>query len=103
MPAADGTLTVEDVALHLGVPPDQRMTAATDAARTYAEVHRINPAGLWYDPDVHLGGVLYAAALHQARVTPEGMAGFDPSVGGTDTYALVWRARQLLRLDAGFA
>lgn len=104
MPASEGTLTAADVAADLGVPPDDpRLTRDTDAARLYAEVHRHNPDGMWYDADVHKGGVQLASALYLGRVTPEGMAGYDPSIGGVDTFSIMWRATKFLRLDVGFA
>ena len=112
MPVAGGTLTVQDVALHLWgsplpdpLPDEERLTAATDAARQWVVDRRwtVPAAELFLLADVHLGAVLYAAALYQARVTPEGMAGYDPSVGGVDTYTLVYRAKDLIGADVGFA
>ena len=113
MPAVEGTLTVQDVALHLWgsplpdpLPDEERLTAATDAARQWVTDRRWtipDPLVLFALDDVHLGAVLYAAALYQARVTPEGMAGYAPSVGGVDTYNLVYRAKDLIGADVGFA
>lgn len=108
MPASEGTLTDADVAAELGVPVDARVTDCTDAARAWAEHRRDrtvrvgSPNILWSDPSVHRGGVLYAAAEYQSRVSPEGTAGYDPTIGGPmDTWTLRQRAAELVGLDVG--
>jgi hypothetical protein len=102
MPAADGTLTPEDVAEWLGAPVSPRIATATDAAIAY--VHRLRsktPADkVFLDPGTHYGGVLYAALLFQSRATPQGFAGYDE---GAQSYAqsseALWRARELIGKD----
>lgn len=83
MPWQDGTLTPEDVATHLGVPVDARLTAATDAARAWAQRRRCltPPTSLWSDAAAHDGGVRYAGLLYQSHTATAGFASFEP-LGG---------------------
>lgn len=80
MPWQDGTLTPEDVATHLGVPVDARLTSATDTSRAWAERRRslTLPADLWSDPLAHDGGVRYAGLLYQSHTATAGFPSYDP-------------------------
>ena len=107
MPYTEGSLTVADVAAELGMPADPRMASCTDAARTWAErrASHIPADELWWNPAIHRGGVLYASAEYQSRVTPEGMAGYDPDTGMavSNTSTLFYRARCLVPMAAVIA
>lgn len=102
MPAIDGTVTPEDVATWLGVAVNDRVTQATDAAVHWAINRRsLTPVNdLFFDSDVHLGTVLYAALLYQARATPAGFTGYDDS-GAVypQTSEALYRARDLVGSD----
>lgn len=102
MPAIEGTLTPDDVAAWLGVPPSDRVVSATDAARSWAINRRSlsDPGQLFYNPDVHHGAMLYAGLLVQARSTPSGFAGYDEAGGSApQTLEALYRARDLVGSD----
>jgi hypothetical protein len=87
-------LDVQDVAAHLGVPPDPRMEAATQAAVAWVEARRCltPPSVLWADPSVVLGATLYAAHLYAQRAAPTGMDAFaDQGADAYNTMAEVYR------------
>lgn len=83
MPWQDGTLTPEDVADRLGLPVDDRVTDATDVARSWAQRRRRNtdPPTLWSDPTAWDGGVRYAVLLVQSGVQPAGFPSWTPDAG----------------------
>lgn len=91
-----------DLAEYLGVALDARVARAADAATAWVEGRRSNtdPVMLWTAPDVQMGGLLYAALLYQARVTPAGLPGYsdDPGTYSQTTEAL-FRARDLVGSD----
>ena len=59
------------------------------------------PTILFTNPRVHKGAVLYAALLYQARSAPQGFDGYEDAFTGS-TEGL-WRARELVGADPGFA
>lgn len=102
MPADEGTVTPEDVGNWLGIPVNDRVTQSTKAAERWAINRRSlsDPAQLFYDPDVHLGTVLYAALLYQARATPAGFTGYDDAAAQyPQTSEALYRARDLVGSD----
>lgn len=82
MPWDAGTLTPEDVAKFLGVPVDDRLTAATDTSRAWAQRRRCltEPTLLWSDAAAHDGGVRYAALLYQSHAATSGFPSWEPTV-----------------------
>lgn len=102
MPAIDGTVTPEDVAAWLGVLVNDRVTQSTDAARQWAINRRslTDPDELFFDSDIHLGTVLYASLLYQARATPSGFTGYEDSAAASpQTSEALFRARDLVGSD----
>lgn len=102
MPAADGTVTAEDVAAWIGIPVNDRISQSTAAALRWAEKRRstTDPAELFLDDDVHLGTVLYATWHYQSRSTLTGMTGFDETGAAyPDSSGLLYRARELVGAD----
>lgn len=99
MPWQTGTLTPEDVAAHLGVPVDARLTSATDTARAWAERRRCRTPSddLWSDPLAHDGGVRYAGLLYQSHTATAGFASFDPL--GAEQYTAYARAADHVGVD----
>lgn len=79
MPYVEGTLIPEDVAAHVGAPVDDRMVAATDAARAWAQRRRslTDPYALWSDPVVHDGGCRYAGLLWRSKAAPVGFGSYE--------------------------
>lgn len=100
MPYADGTLTDDDVAAELGVPPDDRVTFATDAARSWGEAYvpSLAPAVLWSDPVRHRGGVLEGCFQYLRRAAPDGMPAYEGQP--SDVWTLHLDAERCLRPDA---
>lgn len=97
--------TVDDVAEHLGLVADDRMGACVAAGNAWVERQRSTtpPGLLWAQPDVFLGGVLYAALLYQARVTPQGVAGYaELGTYNADTWEALQRVRDLVGEDPVF-
>jgi hypothetical protein len=94
-------ITADDVASHLGVPVDDRVRSATDAAVAWAQRRRCNtdPGDLWQEADTRLGAILYATLLYQARATPSGIAGYDEAslLGGAGDG--LYRAKELVGAD----
>jgi hypothetical protein len=79
-PVTPPSLAAQAVADYLGVAtPDKRMEVSALAAQRWVEKRRstTDPAELWADPDVVLGGVMYAALLYQQKAQPQGFAGMD--------------------------
>ena len=77
--------TVDDVAAHLGMPKDARMTACATASNAFCKRVRwdLDPNAPAHG-DVHLAVILYAALLYRERTTPQGFATYeelDTSVG----------------------
>jgi hypothetical protein len=94
--------TADDVAAHLGLVADTRMTQCVDAGNAWVERQRsLTPPGLlWSQPDVFLGAVLYGALLYLARVTPQGMAGYaELGTYNADTWEALQRVRDLVSED----
>jgi hypothetical protein len=79
MPWQDGTLTVEDVAEHVGAPVDARMGTATEVARWWGQRRRSNtlPYDLWSDPTAWDGGCRYAGLLWRSKAAPAGFASYE--------------------------
>ncbi len=98
MPWTEGTLTPGDVAKHLGVPVDDRLTRATDVARGWGQRRRslTDPLDLWSDPVAHDGGVGYAALLYQSKAASAGFASYDAA--GEDFTAFA-RAAEHIGVD----
>lgn len=101
MPAIDGTVTPDDVAEWLGVTVNERVDSSTNAAVQWAIERRSlsKPSELFYNASVHLGTVLYAALLYQARSTPSGFAGYEDSGSYSDSAEALYRARDLVGSD----
>jgi hypothetical protein len=80
MPWEDGTLTADDVALHVDAPVDDRMIRAVETARAWAQRRRSNtlPIALWSDPTAHDGGTRYAGLLWRSKAAPIGFASYEP-------------------------
>lgn len=99
MPWQEGTLTDADVAAELGIPTDARVTAATDAARAWAQsvCHLSTPEELWSEADRHRGGVLEACYQYQRRADPGGYPAYDDY--GSNPYTLHLDAVRMLRPD----
>lgn len=94
--------TADDVADHLGLVADARMTQCVAAGNAWVERQRsTTPTGLlWSLPDVFLGAVLYGALLYQARVTPQGMAGYaELGTYNADTWEALQRVKDLVGED----
>lgn len=77
-------LDPQRVADHLGVPVDDRLTTATAAAQAWVERRRDAGDEVWAQPDIEMGGVLYASLLYQSRAQPEGFPGYS-DLGNSDT------------------
>jgi hypothetical protein len=99
MPWADGTVTVDDVADHVGAPVDARMQAAVDVASAYAIRRRSNTDGLvlFTDPTTWDGTVRYAGLLWRSKAATAGFASYSP-VDPTD-YTEYARALDHIGLD----
>ena len=98
MPWQVGTLTDVDVATELGLPTDERVTVATDAARAWGERrrHTMAPTDLWGDPECHRGGVLEGCFQYLRRAAPQGMPSYDTA---GDVWSLHLDAERLLTPD----
>lgn len=95
--------TADDVADHLGLVADTRMEQCVAAGNAWVARQRnwTQAAFLWSE-DVWLGGVLYAALLYQARVTPQGMAGYaELGTYNADTWEALQRVKDLVGEDPG--
>jgi hypothetical protein len=99
-------LRIEDVEPWIGAMADPaRLADSTAASRRYVEDRRSDlDLVASVDPppdDVHLGAVLYAALIYQAKASPTGYAAFGdgavdlPGVTDTQTYM---RAMRLIGL-----
>jgi len=101
MPAADGTLTPEDVADWLGVVVDERVTACAEAAT--AHVLRLrslsDPLTLFTDAEVHLAATKWAALEYQERSAPQGFDGVDGLGLVTDTSSAKWSIDKMIGVD----
>lgn len=80
MPWQDGTVTVDDVADHVGAAVDERMQTATDVATGYALRRRsvTDPAVLFTDPTTWDGTVRYAGLLWRSKSATTGFASYEP-------------------------
>ena len=87
MPWEDGTLTADDVATHLGVPVDQRMTDATDATRAFVQrmKEHQDPLAVWSDPLIHMAGREYAGMWWRSKAAVVGFASYEPQDGSDYT------------------
>lgn len=105
MPTSNGTFTPEDVADWLGVTATERIAQTTEAARQWVINRRsLTPeATLFFNADVHLGAILYAALLFQSRSTPSGYSGYDENATYPYSAEQLYRARDLVGSDPVFA
>lgn len=80
MPWQDGTVTVDDVADHVGGVADSRMESATEVATAYALRRRSvsDPATLFADPTTWDGAVRYAGLLWRSKAATAGFASYTP-------------------------
>lgn len=80
MPWADGTVTVDDVADHVGGVADERMQSATDVATAYARRRRslTDPLDLFTDPATWDGTVRYAGLLYRSKSATAGFSSYSP-------------------------
>jgi hypothetical protein len=99
-------LKIEDVEPWIGAMADpQRLADSTAAARAYVEARRseLDLAGSVDPPpaDVHLGAIIYASLIYQAKASPTGYAAFGDGAidlpGVTDQQAYM-RAMRLIGL-----
>ena len=101
MPAADGTLTPQDVADWMGVAVDERVTACSEAA--IAHVLRLrsmsDPLTLFADAEVHLAATKWAALEYQERSAPQGFDGVDSLGMVTDTSSAKWSIDRAIGQD----
>ena len=103
MPWEEGTLTPEDVAAELGIPVDERVTVATDAARAWGQALAglTLPDALWSDAARHRGGVLEGCYQYIRRADPAGMPAFEDYAANPFTLHL--DAERALRPDPASA
>lgn len=78
MPWQDGTVTVDDIAAHVGAPADDRMQTATDVASAYAKRRRCLTEEPFTDPTIWDGAVRYAGLLWRSAAATAGFASYTP-------------------------
>lgn len=78
MPWQSGTVTVEDVAAHVGGAPDERMQTATEVATGYAIQRRGRTYQLFANPVTWDGTVRYAGLLYRSAAATSGFASYTP-------------------------
>lgn len=100
-------ITPEAVADYLGDgldPAEPRLVLATAAARAAVERRRMDLAfadDVSTPDDVILGGVMWAALLHQQRSSPVGFDGFDAESAFVDAGSKRAEIFKLLGIERG--
>lgn len=88
--------TVDDVAAHMGIPVDARMSTSLDESLSWAQRKRpdLDPY-VSQTPSIRKAVCIYAGLLYRERSTPQGIAGYESEGNLTDSTAY-YRALDML-------